>query len=104
VGLTYVAPQFVMKQIINRWIVEEKIGIGYFSYRESARGISESLSGVGYNFSLGAEYLLSKHVGVGLNIGYVGGSLPKQENVSYDKGDYSGLFRLTFDAGVRFHF
>ena len=25
VGLTYVAPQFVMKQIINRWIVEEKI-------------------------------------------------------------------------------
>ena len=30
VGLTYVAPQFVMKQIINRWIVEEKIGIGYF--------------------------------------------------------------------------
>lgn len=38
-------------------------------------------------------------MGVGLNIGYVGGSLPKQENVSYDKGDYSGLFRLTFDAG-----
>ena len=84
--------------------MEEKIGRGYFSYRESARGIRESLSGVGYNFSLGAEYLLSKHVGVGLNIGYVGGSLPKQENVSYDKGDYSGLFRLTFDAGVRFHF
>ena len=60
-----------MKQIINRWIVEEKIGIGYFSYRESARGISESLSGVGYNFSLGAEYLLSKHVGVYFSAGRI---------------------------------
>lgn len=105
VGLTYIAPQFVMKQTINQWVLEEKVGIGYFSYRESIKDLSESLSGVGYNFMLGAEYLFSKHVGVGLNIGYVGGSLPDRDDVSYaNEEEHTGVFRLTFDAGVRFHF
>ena len=44
VGLAYIAPQFVMKQKVGRWGIEEKFGIGYFKYRESAKGVSESLS------------------------------------------------------------
>lgn len=104
VGLTYIAPQFVMKQKWGRWGIEEKIGIGYFSYRESAKGVSASLSGVGYNFLLGAEYYLSDHVGIGANLGYIAGSLPKQDNIDYKDDEHSGIFRLHLDAGVRFHF
>ena len=72
VGLAYIAPQFVMKQKVGRWGIEEKFGIGYFKYRESAKGVSESLSGFGYNFLVGAEYYLSDHIGIGANLGYIG--------------------------------
>lgn len=40
VGLAYVAHQFVMKQKVDRWGIEEKFGIGYFKYQESAKGTS----------------------------------------------------------------
>ena len=55
VGLACVAPQFVMKQKVGRWGIEEEFGIGYFKYRESAKGTSASLSGVGYDFLFRAE-------------------------------------------------
>ena len=107
VGLTYVAPQFVLKQKISeKWQFREVLGLGYFGYRESLKGESASCSGLGYNFALGAEYLLSDHVGIGANIGYIGGSLPDQKNAGYQKSDdeRSGIFRLSFDAGIRFYF
>ncbi len=48
VKLTYIAPQFVMKQQFRQWSIEEKLGIGYFNYRESVKGSgSVSASGVG---------------------------------------------------------
>lgn len=103
-GLTYIAPQFVMKQMVNRWILQENLGLGYFDYRESTKGESTSLSGLGFNVSLGAEYLLSKHIGIGVNLGYIGGSLPEQKYIEYGKDEHSGIFRLCMDAGVRFHF
>lgn len=104
VGLVYVAPQFVMKQKAGRWGIEEKFGLGYFKYHESAKGISASLSGFGYNFLFGAEYYLSEHVGIGANLGYIGSSLPKQDNIDYKDGEHSGIFRFHVDMGIRFHF
>ena len=106
VGLTYIAPQFVLKQKVSeKWQFRESVGLGYFGYRESLKGESASLSGLGYNFSLGVEYLLSSHVGIGANLGYLGGSLPEQD-ASYNKpkDERTGIFRLTFDAGIRFYF
>ena len=84
--------------------LKEKFGIGYFKYRESAKGTSASLSGVGYDFLFGAEYYLSDHVGIGANLGYIGGSLPKQDSAEYGDEEHTGIFRLHIDAGVRFHF
>lgn len=80
VKLTYIAPQFVMKQQFRQWSIEEKLGIGYFNYRESVKGSgSVSASGVGYNFLLGTEYHVSDLVGIGANIGYISGSLPEDK-------------------------
>lgn len=106
VGLTYIAPQFVLKQKVSeKWQLRESVGLGYFSYRESYKGESASLSGLGYNFLFGAEYLLSNHIGIGANIGYVGGSLPKQDtNYNASDDERSGIFRFTIDAGIRFYF
>ena len=104
VGLAYIAPQFVMKQKVGRWGIEERFGLGYFKHRESVENVSASLSGFGYNFLFGAEYYLSDHVGIGANIGYIGSSLPKQDGANYEDGEHSGIFRFHLDAGIRFHF
>lgn len=66
--------------------------------------MSASLSGFGYNFLFGAEYYLSDHVGIGANIGYIGSSLPKQDDINYGEEEHSGIFRFHLDAGIRFHF
>ena len=102
--LTYVAPQFVLKQHIGRWTIEEKLGLGYFRYNESIDIDEASLSGLGYNFLFGAEYRFSKSWGIGANIGYIGSSLPEQESVELDESEHSGIGRMHFDVGVRFHF
>ncbi|WP_418587321.1 outer membrane protein [Phocaeicola sp.] len=106
VKLTYIAPQFVMKQQFRQWSIEEKLGIGYFNYRESVKGSgSVSASGVGYNFLLGTEYHISDLIGIGANIGYVSGSLPEDKFGNPNEEDGStGIFRLHFNVGVRFHF
>lgn len=106
VKLTYIAPQFVMKQQFRQWSIEEKLGIGYFNYRESVKGSgSVSASGVGYNFLLGTEYHVSDLVGIGANIGYISGSLPEDKFGNPNEEDGStGIFRLYFNVGVRFHF
>ena len=106
VKLTYIAPQFVMKQQFRQWSIEEKLGIGYFNYRESVKGSgSVSASGVGYNFLLGTEYHVSDLVGIGANISYISGSLPEDKFGNPNEEDGStGIFRLHFNVGVRFHF
>lgn len=106
VKLTYIAPQFVMKQQFRQWSIEEKLGIGYFNYRESVKGSGcVSASGVGYNFLLGTEYHVSDLVGIGANIGYISGSLPEDKFGNPNEEDGStGIFRLHFNVGVRFHF
>jgi len=106
IKLTYIAPQFVMKQQFRQWSIEEKLGIGYFNYRESVKGSgSISASGVGYNFLLGTEYHVSDLVGIGANIGYISGSLPEDKFGNPNEEDGStGIFRLHFNVGVRFHF
>lgn len=106
VKLTYIAPQFVMKQQFRQWSIEEKLGIGYFNYRESVKGSgSVSASGVGYNFLLGTEFHVSDLVGIGANIGYISGSLPEDKFGNPNEEDGStGIFRLHFNVGVRFHF
>lgn len=106
IKLTYIAPQFVMKQQFRQWSIEEKLGIGYFNYRESVKGSgSVSASGVGYNFLLGTEYHVSDLVGIGANIGYISGLLPEDKFGNPNEEDGStGIFRLHFNVGVRFHF
>ena len=102
--LTYIAPQFVMKQKLGKWGIEEKIGIGYFGYSESSNVAEASLSGVGYNVALGAEYRLSKLIGIGANFGYIVSSLSEQDDAEQGKKERSGISRLHVGLGLRVHF
>ena len=103
--LSYVAPQFIMKQRFRQWSIEEKIGIGYFNYRESDNNrCIASLAGAGVNILLGAEYHLSEYAGVIMNIGTVTGFLSYDDiDVMFDKDDPTGISRIHFNVGLRIY-
>ena len=103
VNLTYIAPQIVYKKYYDTWAFEAKAGVGYFNYKESATGVSGSMSGLGYNLHLGIEYLVAEHVGIGASIGYIEGSLPEQREAT-EHNKRTGMSTLNIGAGVRFHF
>ena len=103
VGMTYIAPQFVIKQIFGRWTMEEKIGVGYIRYKTSAKGSSDTSSGGGCNFLFGVGYLLTETVGIGTNLGYIGGSLPDEAYAGSGNSSPT-MWRFNFDIGIRFNF
>lgn len=106
--LSYVAPQLILKQRFREWSLEEKLGVGYFNYREVINNkYKGSLSGPGVNFLLGAEYHLSEYAGIVMNIGTVTGFLSYDDlgfDVMFDKDDATGIFRVHGNVGLRFHF
>ena len=60
---------------------------------------------LGIELKLGTEYHVSDLVGIGANIGYISGSLPEDKFGNPNEEDGStGIFRLHFNVGVRFHF
>lgn len=105
VTMTYIAPQVVYKSAFNNWIVEEHFGLGYFNYHPSTNSLGKISTGVGYNFDLGVEYLISKNFGVCTNLGYVGGRLPDMDkDLPSNSNEVGGFFRINLMAGIKMHF
>lgn len=105
VTMTYIAPQVVYKSAYKNWIFEEHFGLGYFSYHESIAFLGGTTSGLGYNFDLGAEYLISKDFGLCANLGYIGSRLSGMDKyLPEDSHTFGGIFRINLMAGIKMHF
>jgi len=108
---TYLAPVVSGRGIFNNvWILQGEIGIGYYRHDERAdNGYHLWGEGVGFNLDIGIEYKVSKHVGFGINAGYLPGYMNEMKdnhNRTYDP-DLFELFditRLNVLAGLRFYF
>lgn len=103
VTITYLAPQLVYRAQFEKWALEERFGIGYYRYDESAGRNGYFVGGLGYNFDFGLEYLLSKNFGLCADFGYIGGRLSGMDDY-LPEDTYGGIFRINLLAGVRFHF
>ena len=100
--IMYLAPQLVLKKYKTRWAFEGKFGIGFFKYTESAEGFSGSYTGYGYNLHFGAEYMVSRTVGIGASLGLITGYLPEQKEVE-NKDSRTGIAIMDIGVGVRVH-
>lgn len=101
-ALIYIAPSFIGRtKCADAWILRYGVGIGYFGYVDL---LYETLSGVGCDVSLGVEYMVSKHVGLGIDLQSVYGSLPEQDGVKLAKDEHSGISRINIQGGVRIYF
>lgn len=103
--LHYVAPEFVARQRVGRrWLFRESAGVGLGAYIRSYRDQRGSRWGVGFHETVSAEYMLTRHLGLGASIGaqwlLVG-------SPDVDDGwelNFVGIFRYQFGGGLRVYF
>lgn len=100
--LTYIAPSFIGRvKLADAWILKFGIGIGYFGYSDSGES---TLSGVGLDMNAGVEYMLGKHVGLGIELQSMSSYLPEQVEVTLGEDEHSGISRINIKGGIRFYF
>lgn len=108
----YFASQFVMKQRFNHWFFEERAGMGYLQYRESAiyysdgldRRASENVSGLGCNITVGTEYRFSRTVGIALVAGFIKGWWTNSDKLYLSEKEHAGVLHFFISSGIRIHF
>lgn len=99
-GLKYVAKALVG----DRWLFTSSVGCGYATVFMYALGYSGTVSmpGIGLNVDGGVDYMISKHIGLGVNIDMI------RYAISYtaDNGSKAvdQILRCMATAGVRFYF
>lgn len=105
--LQYIAPEFLLKQKVSeKLMVRESLGIGYFNYTEkAANNYGYTMRGIGAHVNLGLEYLLTKHIGIGANLGIISANFGKNnQEYNYPENESIGIARIVLDAGARFYF
>lgn len=105
--LQYVAPEFLLKQKVSeKWMIRESVGLGYFSYMEKiVGGQAYAMSAMGGHVNLGVEYMLSKNIGMGANLGVITANFGEgHQNYGYAPDESVGIVRIILDAGMRFYF
>lgn len=100
--LTYIAPSFIGRvKLSDAWILKYGVGIGYFGYNDSGES---TLSGVGIDVNVGVEYMIGKHVGLGIEAQSLSSYLPEQAEVALGEDEHSGISRINIKGGIRFYF
>ena len=98
----YLAPQIVLKTYVRRWIIDGKMGLGLFTYNYPTHYTVSSGASFGYNVHFGAEYVLSRIIGISASIGFTEGNI----SIHYDmeKGDILTIISaINICVGVRAH-
>lgn len=101
----YIAPEFVARQRVGRrWLFRESAGIGYGRYIRSYGDLSGSRSGIGLHETVAVEYMLTRHLGLGVN---AGGQWLLVGTPDVDDGgelNLVGILRFQCGGGLRLYF
>lgn len=98
--LSYIAPECAWGSKWGNWIFKGGVGVGLFLFKN----MLYNTSGVGCHATLGMEYILSKHVGLGVTLNSISASLPKQQGMQLKENERSGIARINLLGGLRYYF
>jgi len=98
----YLAPQIVFKTYVRRWIIDGKMGLGLFTYNYPTHETESSDDGFGYNLHFGAEYVLSRIIGISSSIGLTKGNIRIHDEMGYFNM-VTAISALNICVGVRAH-
>jgi len=101
--LSYLAPLFVYgMKFEEKFILKGNIGAGLFFYDDDYASINFLRGGI--NTDLGVEYMLTSHMGLGINGSWMLGELEKQKDRIYLNDSAPCLIKFSLQAGLRFYF
>ena len=98
--LSYIAPEWVVRTKFDRWILKCGLGIGLFLYHEPFY----NACGMGVHATVGIEYMLSAHWGLGFSLNTINGSLPDRSEIKLKNNERSGITRFNLLGGLRYYF
>lgn len=111
--LTYIAPQYSLKAVWEKLEMKYELGVGYMRYYNKVtapQGVGAVYGNtIAANMTLGFEYKLSKHFGLGVDLGLVGGSFGKlkYKNLIPERelgeDERMGVERINFTLGFRYY-
>lgn len=107
--LHYVAPEFVARTTTRsgKWGFHAAIGFGYARYTEQWKSKSESLNGIGFHAGLGAEYRITRYVGLGIQAMAYSTRFKMMDDLVgqlYDDNTKGGIEVIAVNGGIRFYF
>lgn len=106
--LDYIGPEFVMRAANKHWSLRYGIGVGAFILNveeEMDFSMGKTVKGMGLHYQLSADYLLSKHVGIGVNAGVIYGNVYDKNGVIPGSMDQSvEFYRIFINGGLHFYF
>ena len=106
--LDYIGPEFVMRAANKHWSLRYGIGVGAFILNveeEMDFSMGKTVKGMGLHYQLCADYLLSKHVGTGVNAGVIYGNVYDKNGVIPGSMDQSvEFYRIFINGGLHFYF
>lgn len=117
ITMNYIGPtlftRFSSDQSKGSWI--SHLSLGYLTYKDASVVGNDYLlitgSTLGAKFGVGYDIPLSKEIGLGLEVSFVGGTLSEitvgngysSTTISLDKENYEGLSRVDLTLGIRFY-
>ena len=98
---TYIGPSFIGRFKSDKWLFKTGVGIGYFGYKEKG---AYSTSSVGFSVALGAEYMLTPNIGLGVSLNTQSANLKQPEGTQLPDGMHGGMYKLDLQGGLRVYF
>ena len=108
----YVGPNIVYSlKLGSKWRTEVSLGIGYSSYMEKVKNGGVGLygnpvsteSGLGVTAHIGAEYMVSKKIGIGMQFGAFSMRLKRPSGYDTDAYEFYGIRRADLGMGIRYY-
>ncbi|MBQ8657419.1 MAG: hypothetical protein IJ527_10300 [Prevotella sp.] len=98
--ILYIGPSLSgVTKLGKRWLLNAEIGLGY---AHTDDGYNTS-NGIGMQYKLGVDYMLSKQVGLGLELNSLLTNMKKPDGFELPDDKRYGFDRLGVLAGVRFY-
>lgn len=95
-----ITPTFVARaKLAPKWMVKADLGLGYSSFNNSY----EQQNGPVFSTSVGWEYMISKHIGIGGEFSLLICALKKPKHFQIDKDESYGIKKIAFIGGLRYY-
>ncbi len=96
IELLYIAPEFVYQGNSKKWMYSASLGLGYARCDDGY----QKKGGLGIHYSVGGEYLFSRHIGIGADFLSLSSFYGDSEVSDYA---FDGISRFSLLVGLRFH-